>query len=154
MSKKNWLQVGLVAVLAAVYVYYFTDWFKPKTIEIFHTCRVNRMAMHQRRQDAGPATVPVLFGLNTHYRLTELKVYRLDAWQTNHSVLPVWHLVTSSNSLPVKEFYYSQYIRGMQPAIPGEHAQSLEPDVTYRLILVAGKFRGEHDFATKLADVN
>ena len=154
MSKKNWLQVSVLVVLAAVYVFYFTDWFRPKLIEIRSVSRMNRLLMRQHQQNDGPAAQPVLFGLNTHYKLTELKVYRLDAWQTNHNILPVWHLVTPSNSIPIKEFYYSQYIHGMQPAIPGTHAEKLDPDVTYHLILVAGKFRGEHDFTTKLAGVN
>ena len=32
----------ILVVLATVYIYYFTDWFKPKVIQIFYTCRTNR----------------------------------------------------------------------------------------------------------------
>ena len=109
----------ILVVLAAVYVYYFTDWFKPKVIQIFYTCRTNRAVMNQRRRTdtLHPATVPVFFGLSFRYRLNELKVYRLTEWQTNHAALPIWHLISSSNSIPIKQFFYGQPIHGMLPGL-------------------------------------
>ena len=144
----------ILVVLAAVYVYYFTDWFKPKVIQIFYTCRTNRAVMNQRRRTdtLHPATVPVFFGLSFRYRLNELKVYRLTEWQTNHAALPIWHLISSSNSIPIKQFFYGQPIHGMLPAVPGTRAEPLDPDVTYHIVLEAGKAKGEKDFATKAAE--
>ena len=51
--------------------------------------------------------------------------------------------------MPVKAFSYGQPIRGLKPEVAGVHAQPLTNDVTYRLIVVAGQFKGEHDFELK-----
>jgi hypothetical protein len=78
-----------------------------------------------------------------------VKVVPLVAWQNDHNVLPLWHLVSDSNSIPIKTFSYGQNIRGMKPAVPGTHADPLEPNVLYHLILAAGKTKGEHDFEAR-----
>jgi hypothetical protein len=148
MNNKNLMQLGVLVALVAVYVIFFTDWFKPRLIHIAYTCRNSGRALRHPETEA-PDTVPVLFNLGEHYKLTELKAYRLSEWATNHAALPVWHLVSSSNSIPVDRFGYGQYIRGMSPAVPGTHPEPLEPDVVYHLIVQAGKIKGEHDFSTK-----
>jgi hypothetical protein len=148
MPKKNWLLLLTLLVLSTVYVYCFTDWFKPKVIEIHSTSRLLR----QPRPGANPATIPVLFMFNARYQLTELKVVPLLAWQTNRNALPLWHLVSDSNSIPLKTFAYGQPLKGMRPALPGTHASPLAPDVSYHLTLAAGKARGEHDFTAKAAE--
>jgi hypothetical protein len=152
MTKKNWYLLTTLLVLGTVYVFFFTDWFRPKIITIFHTSRINRLAMNPRRAGAKPATIPVMFGLNYRYKLTELKVLPLAVWQTNHAAVPIWHLISTSNSVPIKQFYYGQTIKGMHPSVPGTHAEPLEPDVTYHMTLTAGSARGEHDFEAKPAN--
>ena len=147
MTKKNWFLIVLLLALTTVYAYYFTGWFKTKAILIRHTSRMIR-----RRPGADAETVPVIFGLNALYQLTEVKVVPLLAWQTNQNSMPVWHLISSSNSIPIKGFTYGQFIKGMKPALPGTHPEPLEPDVTYHLILAAGKIKGEHDFEAKPTD--
>ena len=142
--KKNWLLTAIAVVLAVFYVVYFTDWFKPKTIQIFHTCRT----LHSRKHHGGTEPT-VIFGMNLPLRLTEIKVVPLAAYQTNQATLPLWHLVSDSNSVPVKAFFYGQPIRGLKPEVAGVRAQPLTNDVTYRLIVVAGQFKGEHDFELK-----
>jgi hypothetical protein len=144
MTKKNWFLIIALLVLSTVYACCFTDWFKTKVIVIRHTSRMIR----QRPGDS-PDTVPVLFGLNNLYRLTEIKVVPLLAWQTNQNSMPVWHLISDSNSVPIKGFSYGQRIKGMRPALPGTQPEPLEPAVTYHLILAAGKIKGEHDFEAK-----
>jgi len=129
-------------VFAITYACLFAGWFKPKPIEIYHTWRPAGYAMRNQRD--APATLS--FGLEGRFRLTEIRVVSLAAWQTNHGVPPVWHLVSDSNSVPVNLFAYGQRIRGMKPAVPGERPQTLEPDVTYRLSITAGKIQGQHDF--------
>ncbi len=131
----------LALVLTVVYAIYFTDWFKPKLIQIFHTSRALRLQLQR-----GGANPILTFGLNRAYPLTELKVVPLAEFQTNQNALPVWHLVSSSNSAPVKIFFYGQKIRGMNSAVPGAHPQPLESNIMYRLFLTAGKFKGQHDF--------
>jgi hypothetical protein len=146
MSKNNWLLIVALLGLATVYAVYFTDWFRPKRIEIYDVSRQNRL--HPPGANA-PEAIPVTFGFGTRYQITELKVVPLDAWQTNHDALPVWHLVSDSNSVPIKSFLYGQRVGGMRPAVAGSHAEPLVPDVTYHLELRAGKARGEHNFTAK-----
>jgi len=141
MTKKNWLSVILLAVLMTVYVIYFTDWFKPKTVRVFHTVR----EMHFRRQSANMEPV-LLFGLGQQLKLTEIKVVPLAGFQANPKVQPVWHLISDSNSVPVMDFAYGIRIRGMKPAVPGTKAGLLETNVMYRILVTAGRVKGQHDF--------
>jgi hypothetical protein len=148
MTKKNWLMMVALVALAGVYVFYFTDWFKPKTIHISHTSRALRPRL--ANQAAARLTpVPITFGVEPQCKLTEIIVVPLAAWQTNQNILPLWHLVTSSNAAPVKMFFYGQRIGGLKPAVPGAHAQPLATNVTYRLFVTAGKATGQHDFEIK-----
>ena len=135
--------VALVA-LAGVYVFYFTDWFKPKTIHISHTSRSLRPRLGNKAA-ANPEMVPITFAVEPQCQLTEITVVPLAVWQTNQNTLPLWHLVTSSNAAPIKMFVYGQRIRGLKPVVPGARAQPLEPNVTYRLFVTAGKAKGQHD---------
>jgi len=130
--------------LAAVYLVWFTDWFKPQTVKIFHTSRDLRPRF--QRRGGMPS---LIFGVSRQLRFTELKVVPLAGLATNKNVLPVWHLVSDSNSVPVKSFFYGQFIGGMRPAIKGVRAEPLETNVTYRLFVIAGKIKGEHDFELK-----
>jgi hypothetical protein len=143
--KKNWLLIVIAVVLTAVYVVYFTDRFKPKTIQIFYTSR----DLHRRPQRAGEGMPSLIFGVNTPLKLTEIKVVPVAGFASNHDVLPLWHLVSDSNSVPVKAFFYGQFIRGMKPAVEGARPQPLDTNVNYRLILTAGQLKGEHDFELK-----
>ena len=142
--------VALIA-LAGVYVFYFTDWFKPKIIHISHTSRAFRPRLGGKAR-VNPDLVPITFGVEPQCQPTEIVVVSLAAWQTNQNTLPVWHLVASSNAAPIKMFVYGQRIRGLKPEVAGGHAQPLEPNVTYRLFLTAGKAKGQHDFEIKPAE--
>ncbi len=144
MTKKNWLQVLLAIVLFAVYAVYFTDWFKTKTIGIFHTYRNLHPGMAR-----GNAMPSLIFVLNREMSLDEINVVPFGAYQTNRYVLPLWHLATDSNSLPVKLFFYGQNVRGMRLAVKGIRAEPLETNVPYLLIVRSGKIKGEHEFELK-----
>jgi hypothetical protein len=142
-KKQTWL-IAVFIVLAAIYVCFFTSWFKPKTIRIFDTSRhlVDRPWRNHGNQD-----LPyVLFGLEGRFKLTEIKVVPLASFQTNSGTPPVWHLVSDSNSPPVQQFTYGQHIRGMKPAFSGAEPEDLETNVMYRLLLSAGRIKGQHDF--------
>ncbi len=147
MPRKNIFLLLFVAVLATVYAIYFTDWFAPKTFKIFHTSRNLRpMRPGMTRNGILPS---LQFGVNRELRFTELKVVPLAAWTTNQHTLPLWHLVSASNSVPVKTFFYGQNIPGLHPAISGTHSELPETNVTYRLFITAGKFSAQHDFELK-----
>jgi hypothetical protein len=151
MTKKNWLMMIVLIALAGVYIFYFTDWFKPKIIHISHTSRATR-SRFGNNAGGNPAAVPITFSLEPQCTPTEIKVVPLAMWQTNQNVMPVWHLIFNSNSAPVKIFVYGQRIRGMKSEVPGAHAEPLQPDVTYRLFVTAGKAKGQHDFEVKTAN--
>ncbi len=140
MNKKNYALIAITLVLAGVYVIYFTDWFKPKTIQIVSTSRP------LRTNQTGPATDRLIFGLNDTYSLTEVKVVPLAELQTNKLAQPVWHLVSDSGSDDVNQFFYGEQIRGMDPALDGTRPEPLQPGVTYRIFVAAGKASGQHDF--------
>jgi hypothetical protein len=155
MNKKNLLQIAFVLVLATVYVVYFTDWFRPRTIQVSYVyrqvrpgraARAARSTPNARTVPAAPAVPRLVFGLGQNYLLTEIKVVPLAVLRTNKFALPVWHLVSSSNSVPLRLFTYGQGIRGMRPAVAGSRPEPVQPGVTYRLFITATKGRGQQDF--------
>jgi hypothetical protein len=141
MTKKNMMMVLLVLGLATVYVVWFTDWFRPKTVYIFHTDRNLRHTAPR-----GNALPNLIFGVRPRIRFTELKVVSLSEFETNKQAMPLWHLVSDSNSVPLNSFYYGQYIAGMRPAIKSVRPEALETNVTYRILVTAGNVKGQHDF--------
>ena len=145
MNKKNFMLIGLVLVLAAVYAVFFTDWFRPKTIQISHTSRPARTGGRNGGR-TGAVANPLIFGLGDYYSLTEVKVVPLAALQTNKLAQPVWHLVSDEGSDDVDQFSYGQKINGMDPAVEGARPEPLQPGVAYRIFIAAGKIRGQHDF--------
>jgi len=144
MTKKNLWLVLCAVVLAGVYVIWFSGWFQPKTMQIFHTHR--NLRVNVRRGPASAVMPDLIFGVNRATRLTELKIVPVAGYATNKNIVPLWHLVSDSNSVPVKSFFYGQGIGGMRPAIKGVRPEALETNVPYRLFIVAGKVKGEHDF--------
>jgi hypothetical protein len=133
--------VLLAVVLFAVYAVEFSGWFKPKTIRIFHTYR-NLRAGPVR----GNAIQSLRFGLGRKLPLTEINLVKYDAFQTNKYAPSLWHLVTDSNSVPVEDFFYGEYIQGLHPAIKGMRAEELETNVAYLLIVRSKNVSGEHKF--------
>ena len=144
MTKKNLALVLLAAGLMVVYAVWFSDWFRPKVVKIYHSNRDLRGAARR-----GNALPNFLLGLSPQVKLTELKIVPVAALETNKHAVPVWHLVSDSNSVPVKMFFYGQYIAGMRPAIKGVQAEALHSNMTYRLFVSAGRAKGEHDFELK-----
>ena len=151
MTKRNWVLISFAVVLAGVYVFSFTDWFKTKTIHITHTSRLIRGAVR-----AGPrnnsAAMPIIFTFERAYEFKEVKVVALNAFQSNKLAEPVWHLVSDSGSDDVDHFFYGGNIDGMDPAVEGSQPEPLQPGVTYRLFVTAGKIKGWHDFQAKSAN--
>lgn len=151
MDKKQVaLLIAALALLSVAAYHFLTDWFAPEEIQIVHTLRpyTPRASRGRARSEPPPPGNTVLFSLDRRCRLTEIKVVPLAEWQTNKYAHPVWHLISDSNSVPVKSFIYGAPIRGMRPPVRGAQADPLQPGVTYRLFLQAGKLHGEHDFQT------
>jgi len=130
MNKKSWILVSAAVLLGAVYIIYFSNWFKPKVMTIAHNGRFGS----------------INFTLDNLHRLTALRVVSVSELQSNKYALPVWALKSDSNSVPTKLFSYGARIRGMKPAVENTTAQPLIAGVTYRLIVEAGPLKAEHDF--------
>jgi hypothetical protein len=143
MTKRDiWLGAVLIA-LVAVYLCFFTNWFKAKSIKIFYTTNQAR-AFRVRKN------LPfVMFGMGDKYQLTEVKVVPLESFKTDPETPPLWHLISDSNSLPVQRFTYGERIWGMRQAISGAEAQDLETNVMYRLFVTARGIKGMEDFEIK-----
>ena len=104
-----------------------------------------------RGQRAEGAVLPVSFTLDGKYRLSSIKVVELSAYLTNKYVTPVWHLISKTNSAPVRGFLYGLPIPGMAPARPDSKPKNLLPNVAYRLFVEAGRAKGNRDFQTREA---
>lgn len=150
MNGKNFILCLALALLAALYVVYFTDWFRHKPLHIYHT---NRNLSLRQGAESG-----LIFGLESEYELKEIKVVPLQEFESNPKTPALWHLKAKDHSVPMKWFYYGQNIKGMDPYIPGQHAQPLDPTVSYRIFINTTKMSGYHDFnlsgALQPADTN
>jgi hypothetical protein len=135
MNKKNFALIAVVLVLAAVYIIYFTDWFRSKPIIISHTSRP--MGRNGR--------MLMLFSLGGDYNITEIKVVPLDEWQTNRMAQPLWHVLGDSDD-PVNHFVYGQRLDGLDPAVEGARPEPLQPGVKYRIFVAGDSRKGSHDF--------
>lgn len=140
MFGKNGLLLTVAILLTAAYCYFFTDWFRVKTIQIIPA---NRM-VGTLIPDSEAA--PISFSLDTDYRLTSVKVISIQEAETNKTVIPKWHLVSSSNSVPTRGFLYGMPIGGMKSATVKSGADDLRVGEPYRLLIEAGKSRGQIDF--------
>ena len=148
MAKKQWVLLALFIALAAGFIFTFTNCGRHPDIQISHAAFANPKGLIRPRLRASRVnSAIVIFNLDHSYRLTEVKVVRLADWQTNKSTLPLWHLISDSNSVPTKRFYYGAPIRGMKPALPGTRPEPLATNVIYRLFLTAGPVKGQHDFS-------
>jgi hypothetical protein len=140
MMRKSTILLVVLVLLLAVCVHLFTDWFRPARIQISPSNR----PVPGLPEDA--LVCPVSFGFDGRYELTSVEVLSVAELQTNHHPLPMWHLVSRSNSLPVRGFTYGERIPGLHPFESSRPAQPLQPNTRYRLLVSAGRARGEVDF--------
>ena len=144
-TKKISIAAGLL-LLAGAFIYVYADWFKPKQVQIFYSTRALRSPKKRWRAGQDAQAPLVLFGFDRKLMLTEVKVVPVAALATNQTALAVWHLVSDSNSVPVKFIAYGNRVQGMKPFVQGARPQPLETNVTYRLFVKAGSVEGQHDF--------
>jgi hypothetical protein len=135
MNKRTVFFIGLAVVLAAVYAFAFTDWFKPRFIQILY-----------RQTPDGKITYLLAGG---PYALTSVRVFAAEDLANEAYPPAMWDLIADQQSKPVKEFHYGGKIRGMKPRIPLAQPQPLEPQKTYRIIIQAGKVKAEKEFTTR-----
>jgi hypothetical protein len=147
---KTILAVLILLIIGGLYWYVYGDAFQKPAIEIGLSFREARAAAMRRGPPAarpGRPAVPLGFALGHEYRLTAVKVVELAAFKSNRFALPVWELVSASNSVPLRYFDYGQNIRGMHPAMTNARPEPLASNLTYRIFIEAGKkLKGQRDF--------
>jgi len=149
MTRKIRIMIVLAVLLGGFSLYLNQDWFRKDGIQIYHRSRPARLGMFRRRNKVDDSPIdPIVFGFNHKYRLTSLKIVPLSDIETNKYPLPVWHLVSDSNSVPVKDFSYGMQIGGMHPARKGVAPDPLLPGAKYRLFVETASLKAEHDFET------
>jgi len=140
MTGKNGVLLTFAIILTAIYCYFFTDWFRVKTIQIIPANRMVGCLI------PGSEAAPITFTLNTEYRLTSIKVIALKDLETNKIALPKWHLISSSNSVPTRGFLYGMDVGGMTFSKLKYGVDDLNVGDPYRLVIEAGKMKGHVDF--------
>jgi hypothetical protein len=139
MNKRTAFLIGAALVLAAVYLFAFTDWMAPKKIQIMW-----RDVPGRGGRGSGST---LAFYLDAKYTLTSVKVFSTDEARTNKYPRALWHLVSETNSTPIEEFAYGSLIGGMKPDIPHSEPEPLLPNAPYKIIIEAGKkLKGELTF--------
>ncbi len=146
MTKSTIVLIAVLVVVAGVYVVYLTDLFQPTTIQILSQVRPIRAT--QPGAPGQTVTYPVSFAFDRKLKLTEVRVVNTEDEATNKFPHALWHLIADSNSVPTKAILYGQPLRGLKPKVPHARPEPLQPDVKYRLYVMAGKLKGQIDFKT------
>jgi hypothetical protein len=141
MAQKPLLPIALLVVIGGLFIYLNRDWFQRRPIQVSH--RIYRFA---GRFGGENTPTPVMFEFDHRLKLTSIKIVALADSLTNKYPHPLWHMITSSNSVPTKGFVYGMDVPGMRSAVNGATADPLDPRQTYRLLLEAGSVKAQHDF--------
>jgi hypothetical protein len=143
-----WLLLAFAILLGGFSLYLNKDWFAKDNIQISHRSRPARGPWFRRGKRADDSPInPIVFLFDRRVSLKSIKVVPLSDIETNKYPQPVWHLVSDSNSVPLKDLTYGIHVPGMRPAVKGIEAKPLEPGIQYRLFVEAGTMKAEHDFA-------
>jgi len=156
MARKNVILTSTILLaIAALYLYEYRDAVFGRPIQISHTFRL-RMAMARRMPANLSAYAPLIptFTLEGEYRLTSVKLISLDELKKKGYARPLWELVSDSKSYPTRVFLYGRGIPGMHPKVPDVEPEPLVTNVTYRLLITAGRLKGRHDFIITGQDVS
>ena len=148
MTKKTAILISAAVVLGIAYFYFFSDRFNQKSIQIIPQIRPSR-PMKSLVPDV--SVYPVSFTFDQEYRITSLKVVAVAEAKKTKFPVPQWHLISESNSVPLRGIQYGVAPKGMKPATPNSRPEALLPDVAYRLEVQSGKMKGKIDFKTREA---
>jgi len=145
MSKTKIITIAVFIVgLAGLSLYMNRDYFGSEPIQISHRLSPWMQNVRAKKNDLG---MPVTFTLNGYYKLASVRVVETAKIETNKFAVPVWRIVSDSNSIPTSSFNYGSGIRGMRPEAKGVRPEPLQPGVSYRLLVVTDhKLEAQHDF--------
>jgi len=141
MTKRTIFSIVLLLGFLGAY-FYMNDFFRTAPIEITPSIRPGSVSR------LNPDVYPVSFMLDGKYRLTSVKVISVADAVTNKYPRPIWHMISDSASSQTKIIVYGAPIKGMKPSVPKARPEPLQPNVPYRLLVEAGKRKGQVDFKT------
>lgn len=147
MSKTKIISIAILIVgLGGLSLYLNRDYFQADTIQISH--RVSPWLQNKRPgARANDLGTPITFSLNGYYKLTSVRIIEAAKIETNQYAVPVWRIISDSNSVATSSFSYGGYIRGMRPEAKGVRPEPLQPGIAYRLFVVTDKnLKAQHDF--------
>src|SRR5262245_18251568 len=105
MTQKNkLLAVAGLPVALALCAYLSADWFRLAEMEIYDRISTGRPIRKAARTNETATATSVVFGFDRYYALTDVKVVAVAELATNKHARPLWHLVSDSNSIPIKGF--------------------------------------------------
>lgn len=147
MSKTKIISVTVLLLgLIGLSIYLNRDYFRTEGIQITHRLSpwMRDKRPNARANDLG---VPVTFMLNGFYKLTSVRVFESAKIETNKYAVPLWRIISDSNSVATSSFNYGSYIKGMHPEAKGTRPEALQPGITYRLVVVTDKkLEAQHEF--------
>jgi len=148
MTRNGIALTVVLAILAGVYVCYFTDWFSKESIQIIPQIRPGSPS-NIPRLPGTPAVSKVSFAFDGKYRLTSVKVVAAEEYATNKHANPLWYLISDSNSVPTKAIVYGFPIKGMKPSQARARPEPLQPGTPYIMMVeTANKIRAQTNFHT------
>lgn len=153
MEKRSNVLIVIALILAALYVSFFTDWFRGDSIQIIVQHRPIPQKLDLKRGTDEVPTFPVLFAFDRGYELTSIRVVKADEAKNQKFPTALWHLVSESNSIPTKALVYGFTPRGMHPAVDDAQPQPLSPGTEYLLEIQAGKLKGTTNFIPQKATI-
>ena len=148
MTRKHWKLIALAILLGGVSLYLNKDFFVKDNIQISHRSRPVPAASRKRpTRSFGNADIePITFFSDRQLKMKCLKVIPVSEMLTNKYPNPIWHLISESNSAPIREFGYGVSIPGMHAAVKGISAEGLVPGEKYRIVVETASVKIEHDF--------
>ena len=93
MSKQTVALIAVAMMLAAVYVVFFTDWFRQSQIQILPQIRPPQRGAKAVPEGDTP-TYPVTFAFDKKYQFTEIRVVAAEDEKTNKYPHAVWHMIS------------------------------------------------------------
>jgi phosphate/sulfate permease len=133
MNKQTVILICVALGLAILYIANFTDWLKPKKIQVFW--RIS------------PASGQLAFYLDKSYPLTSVEVVSTEEGLTNKHPHALWHIVAQKGGVSIGTFTYGMTIPGMAPEISTALPEPLQPGTDYSLLVEAGSgLKGEKSF--------
>ena len=145
-SRNLWIATGVLVVLG-LYAYIYRDAFRPQEILITHRVVFGPPVRGLTRTNQDLKLTQLAFGFDRKCQLTEIKVTPLAGPGAGNNAAPLWHVISDSNSIPIRLFAYGDHIRGLRSLVKKSRPVPLESNVTYRLFVRAGRETGQLDFS-------